>query len=209
LYSPTIEALEKFDNQHDFERMSVDVLNAEGYQMRPRAFVKFRGIVLDPAIDGRVIDMQSPFLHQLFQVAIAERIPQLPAHAEQNDLGFKMTPFAWAWIAHEGNSSIVLEIKQSLPEHPRFCNTTPALPRPAPGKMLAATATLPPTAADLVTSSRWLQPPWSCHHAIFLQASDDSRLAVVPTHERAAIGETSAKRTCENGRTGLGVRKNV
>lgn len=32
MYSPTIEALEKFDDQHDFERMSVDVLNAEGYR---------------------------------------------------------------------------------------------------------------------------------------------------------------------------------
>src|SRR5260221_3765286 len=99
------------------------------FQMRPRAFVEFWGKVLDPAIDGRVIDMQSPFLHHLFQVAIAERIPQIPAHAEQNDLGFEMTPFEQAWIAHARNSSVVLEIKQSLPEHPRFCNTTSLLHR--------------------------------------------------------------------------------
>ena len=30
------------------------------FQMRPRAFVEFRGIGLDPPIDCRVIDMQSP-----------------------------------------------------------------------------------------------------------------------------------------------------
>jgi hypothetical protein len=32
----------------------------------------------------------------------------------------RMTPFERAWIAHEGNSSGVLEIKPSLPEHPCF-----------------------------------------------------------------------------------------
>ncbi len=32
MYSPTIEALEKFDDQHDFERMCADVLNAEDYR---------------------------------------------------------------------------------------------------------------------------------------------------------------------------------
>ncbi len=31
MHSLTIEALEKFDDQHDFERMSSDVLNAEGH----------------------------------------------------------------------------------------------------------------------------------------------------------------------------------
>jgi hypothetical protein len=32
LFSQTIAALEKFDNQHDFERMSADILNASGYK---------------------------------------------------------------------------------------------------------------------------------------------------------------------------------
>lgn len=31
MFSQTIAALEKFDNQHDFERMSADILNASGY----------------------------------------------------------------------------------------------------------------------------------------------------------------------------------
>jgi len=69
----------------------------------------------NPTRDGTVIDRESPLPHHLFQVAIAERVPQVPAHAEQDDLGFEMTPFERAWIAHEGNSSVVLEIKQSLP----------------------------------------------------------------------------------------------
>ena len=32
MFSLTIAALEKFDNQHDFERMSADILNALGYK---------------------------------------------------------------------------------------------------------------------------------------------------------------------------------
>src|SRR5713226_4793438 len=32
MYSKTIDYLEKFDNQHDFERMSADILNALGYK---------------------------------------------------------------------------------------------------------------------------------------------------------------------------------
>ncbi len=32
MYSKTTDYLEKFDNQHDFERMSADILNALGYK---------------------------------------------------------------------------------------------------------------------------------------------------------------------------------
>src|SRR5438105_90392 len=32
MYTHTIAALEKFDNQHDFERMCADLLNAQGYR---------------------------------------------------------------------------------------------------------------------------------------------------------------------------------
>ncbi len=32
MFSQTIAALEEFDNQHDFERMSADILNASGYK---------------------------------------------------------------------------------------------------------------------------------------------------------------------------------
>jgi len=35
-----------------------------------------------------------------------------------------MTPFERTWIAHDGNLSALLEIKQSLPYHQHFCNTT-------------------------------------------------------------------------------------
>jgi hypothetical protein len=55
-----------------------------------------------------VIDVQTPLLHHLFEITVAERIPKVPAHAEQNDVGFEMTPFERVLIVHEGNSSVFL-----------------------------------------------------------------------------------------------------
>jgi hypothetical protein len=66
-------------------------------------------ILLNPSRDRRMINVQSPLQHHLFEVAIAERIPQIPAHTQQNDLGLKMTPFERTRMAHAGNSSAVLE----------------------------------------------------------------------------------------------------
>src|SRR5450755_1050428 len=71
-----------------------------GSQMRSASLLQFLGIALAPAVDRRMIHVQSPLPHHLFEVAIAERIPQVPAHAQQDDLGFKMTPFERTWIAH-------------------------------------------------------------------------------------------------------------
>jgi len=66
-------------------------------------------IPLDPAKNGRVIDVLTPLPHHLLQVAIAERIAQVPTHTQQNDLGLEMTPFEWTWILHEGNSSTFID----------------------------------------------------------------------------------------------------
>jgi hypothetical protein len=79
---------------------------------------------LDPAVDRRVVNAQSALGHHLFEIAVAERIPQVPADTQQNDLGLKMTPFERTRIAHARNSSAVLEIKQSLPERQYVCNRT-------------------------------------------------------------------------------------
>jgi hypothetical protein len=65
--------------------------------------------VLHPAVDRGVIDVQTPLSHHLFKIAITERVAQVPAHTQQNDFGLEMTPFERALIAHEGNSSAVLE----------------------------------------------------------------------------------------------------
>jgi hypothetical protein len=56
---------------------------------------------LDPAIDRGVIDVQTPFKHHLFQVAVAERIAQIPAHTQHNDVSFKVAPFEGMLLIHE------------------------------------------------------------------------------------------------------------
>ncbi len=42
-----------------------------GLQMRSTALLQLWSIALDPAVDRGVIDMQTPFTHHFFQIAIA------------------------------------------------------------------------------------------------------------------------------------------
>ncbi len=83
--------------------------------MRPTALLELRGIALDPAVNGGMIDTESALGHRLFQVAVAERIPQIPAHVQQDDPGFEVTLVERTLVLHERNSFIVLVLKQSLP----------------------------------------------------------------------------------------------
>ncbi len=62
-------------------------------EMRSASPVESWCVVLDPRINGRMIVMQTPFMHYLFQIAIAQRIAQIPAHTQQNNLGLEMAPF--------------------------------------------------------------------------------------------------------------------
>jgi hypothetical protein len=77
--------------------------------MRPTTLFQFRGIVLRPAKDGGMIDVQPPFPHHFLQVAIAQGIPKIPTGTEQDDLSFEMTPFEQTRIVLERSSSSFLE----------------------------------------------------------------------------------------------------
>jgi hypothetical protein len=48
-----------------------------------------------------VIDVQPSFEHHLLQVAVTQRIAQIPTHAQKNDLGFKMTPSERGLLDHD------------------------------------------------------------------------------------------------------------
>jgi hypothetical protein len=56
--------------------------------------------------------MQSPLKHHLLQVSIAERIPEVPADTEQNDLGLEVTPFERFGGIHEIGSSQFSEYRR-------------------------------------------------------------------------------------------------
>ena len=46
----------------------------------------------DPALDRRVVDVDPTFLHEFFDMAIAQGIRHIPAHAHQNDILREMGP---------------------------------------------------------------------------------------------------------------------
>lgn len=60
--------------------------------------------------------------HYLLQVVVAECIPRIPAHTEQDDPGLEVTQFERILLDYKGNFSIVLKQKPSLPYHQHFCN---------------------------------------------------------------------------------------
>jgi hypothetical protein len=93
-----------------------------GFQTRSASFVELWAIVLDSTIDRGMIDRESALGHHFLKISITERIAQVPTNAQQNDLGFEMTPFKWSLVLHQGNSSAV-GIEQSLLEHRHLCNT--------------------------------------------------------------------------------------
>ena len=64
-----------------------------GFEVGPTALLQFWCIALDPAIDRRMINVQAPFEQHLFQIAVAQSISEVPADAQQNDVGLEMTPF--------------------------------------------------------------------------------------------------------------------
>jgi hypothetical protein len=75
--------------------------------MGSAAFVEFGGIVLDPTIDGGMIHLQPPFQHHFLEIAVAERVAQVLAHAQQNDIGLEMTPFERMLLCHDGSSCVL------------------------------------------------------------------------------------------------------
>src|SRR5207248_2448255 len=93
------------------------------FYMRATTPVEFRSIVLNPAVNGTMIDMQTPLQHDLFEVPITQRIPQIPPHAQQNDVGLEVTPFEGilALVAHNGN--LFCSFPSTLADQLFICNT--------------------------------------------------------------------------------------
>lgn len=86
------------------------------------ALLQCGGMLLRPRIDGRMIDVQTPLLHDLFEISRAERIPEVPTDAQQNDLTCEMTPFERSCVV------IVLlfsSFDRIFSDEFCFCNTAP------------------------------------------------------------------------------------
>src|SRR5438046_10448594 len=96
--------------------------------MRATTPVEFRSLVLNPAVNGTMIDMQTPLQHDLFEEPITQRIPQIPPHAQQKDVGLELTPSeaTRAQVGHNGN--LFCSCPSSLADQLVICDTAP---RPA------------------------------------------------------------------------------
>jgi hypothetical protein len=57
-----------------------------------------------------MIHMQATLQHHLFEIPIAERIAQIPANTEENEVGLEMTPLerVLALLAHNGGPLVLL-----------------------------------------------------------------------------------------------------
>jgi hypothetical protein len=61
--------------------------------------------MLHPAEDRCVIDVQSSLAHHLLQISVTERITEVPAYTQQNNLGLEVTSFERLGGMHETGSS--------------------------------------------------------------------------------------------------------
>ena len=51
-----------------------------------QALLHLWGVSLHPAIDRRVVDRHAAFGHHCFEIAVADRVPAVPAHRPEHDL---------------------------------------------------------------------------------------------------------------------------
>ena len=70
--------------------------------MRAAPFLQFGGVALNQPIDRRMINCETTFPYHFFEVAITEGVAQIPAHAEEDDLGLIVTPFERIGFSQSG-----------------------------------------------------------------------------------------------------------
>jgi hypothetical protein len=61
-----------------------------GLQLSANSLIQFRSVTLHPSPDRRWINREVPLAHYLRQIAIAERVAQVPANTEHDNLIRKM-----------------------------------------------------------------------------------------------------------------------
>jgi hypothetical protein len=50
-----------------------------------------------------MIDRESPFQHDFFQIAVTERVTQIPAHTQEDDVSLEVTPLEGVLLCHKGS----------------------------------------------------------------------------------------------------------
>src|SRR5262245_37455758 len=94
--------------------------------MRSTPLVEFRGIVLDPAKHGCLIDGDASCPQKFFDITIAQGIAEVPTHRAEDDVDFKVAPYAQRRIAH-GIAPVIWD-RDCLAR----CSRSPAIPATEP-----------------------------------------------------------------------------
>ena len=82
-------------------------------EMAPYPLVQDRSVPQYPASNRGMIDIQTTLYHHIFQITVAERIPEIPLHAEYDDLILEVASAEKRWsISHSPTLST------------RVCDTT-------------------------------------------------------------------------------------
>jgi hypothetical protein len=94
-------AVEVIPLPFDFDVGLIDAVGVIGRsEVRAASFLQFRRIRLYPAVDRRVIDLQAALIHHFFEISIAQTVTQIPADAEENDLGLVVSPLERVGFNH-------------------------------------------------------------------------------------------------------------
>ena len=104
-------------------------------------------IVLDPAPYGDVVHQQAAFHHHLFQVAVAERVAQIPPNAQDDDHVLEVSPSEQrrAVLAHASPYQICLRV---------FCNRS----FPAASSVIAETWGAEEVVSELIRVAAYRMP---------------------------------------------------
>ena len=149
------------------------------FEMGSASLLQFWCIVLHSAVDRGVIDVETALEHHFLQISIAERIAQIPAYAEQNNLSFNMTPF------ERGEVSItqipLSRITPSLQDRHHCCNTTWGLSSAAPSAIPRSSA----------LRMRRDETSWICGAC----ASFRSARRHSPSSKKASVSQNELKQT--------------
>ena len=81
-----------------------------------------RRIALNPPPDGDVVDREVPLGHNLLQIAVGQRVSQVPPNAQEDDHTFEMSPAEQGWPS--SGHAIPYQISSTS-----ICNSANATPK--------------------------------------------------------------------------------
>ncbi len=87
--------------------------------MRSQSLLQLRAVILRPAPDRCVIDIETALLQQLLNIAQRERIAKVPPDRTKYDPGFGLPPFE-----DRGSGYHLAILSHHQASHPESCNTS-------------------------------------------------------------------------------------